>query len=342
MAQPTNRRLRYRSVFWPIMLITIGVLVLLGNLSIFSTENWVALLNMWPLLLIAIGLDLLFGRGSRVVSAWIGLGTAALMMLIMLIGPALGLAGDWERQTFTGSVPLEGASEASVTLNLTLADTHINALPASSENLLEADLAYIGGSIVLDQTGSAHKSVTLEREGPNNAGWLFGILDWFKSDDDLRWNIDLSGETPLALYINFNLGDSNLDLRNLQLSELRLDGDIGDVTLVLPAVEEQYTVDIDGGLGNFDITLPEDADIDISITGGVGEFTIRVPDGAAVRITAKTGIGKINMPNSFDQIEWHEDVVGENGIWMTRNFDEAAHQITIAFDGGVGDLNVRQ
>ena len=62
----------YRSLFWPLVLIGVGVIWLLGNLGVISWTNLTVLFRLWPLLLIAIGLDLLIGRQSPAIGALIG------------------------------------------------------------------------------------------------------------------------------------------------------------------------------------------------------------------------------------------------------------------------------
>ena len=49
---------RFGPIFWPIFLIAIGVLFLLGNLGLLSFNPW-ELWRLWPLILVVIGLDVL-------------------------------------------------------------------------------------------------------------------------------------------------------------------------------------------------------------------------------------------------------------------------------------------
>src|SRR5206468_910686 len=51
-----------RGVFWPLVLIALGLLFLLSNYGFISGVSWLAILNLWPLLLILIGLDIAFAR----------------------------------------------------------------------------------------------------------------------------------------------------------------------------------------------------------------------------------------------------------------------------------------
>jgi hypothetical protein len=65
---------RYRSFFWPAVLILAGIVALLVNIGAFPVERLILLVNLWPLILIVIGLELiarraLQGRNVRAASA---------------------------------------------------------------------------------------------------------------------------------------------------------------------------------------------------------------------------------------------------------------------------------
>ena len=85
--------IRYRSIFWPILLIGVGVTWLLVNLGVISGVDWRILWRFWPLILIAIGLDIIFARRTPILGAILGLGTVALAILILALAPSLGLVG---------------------------------------------------------------------------------------------------------------------------------------------------------------------------------------------------------------------------------------------------------
>ena len=87
----SESRPRYRSIFWPLVLIAAGVLWLLGNFNIISNANLFALARLWPLLLIAIGLDILFGR-RPLISALLAILTVGALVGAVIFAPQLGLA----------------------------------------------------------------------------------------------------------------------------------------------------------------------------------------------------------------------------------------------------------
>src|SRR5260370_29230189 len=53
---------RYRSYFWAAVLILIGIIALLVNSGVISTDHLNLLFDLWPVILIVIGLELLARR----------------------------------------------------------------------------------------------------------------------------------------------------------------------------------------------------------------------------------------------------------------------------------------
>ena len=109
---------RYRSLFWPILLIGVGAFWLLANLDILPDVNFRFLLRLWPVALIAFGLDVLFARKSPLLGALIGVGAVALVIALVFFAPDLGIETSGELKTLEFSEPLGGADEARVVLDL--------------------------------------------------------------------------------------------------------------------------------------------------------------------------------------------------------------------------------
>ncbi len=66
---------RYRSYFWPAVLILVGIFALMVNSGVISTERLNLLADLWPVVLIVIGLELLArravpGRNGTGASGW--------------------------------------------------------------------------------------------------------------------------------------------------------------------------------------------------------------------------------------------------------------------------------
>ena len=330
---------RYRSLFWPIVLIGVGIFWLLGNLGVLP-ENYLWMLSrLWPLALIVIGLDLMFGRLSPVIGGLIGLGAVALVLLLVFAGPSLGLVPpEMELITERFTESIGNATSARVILDLDIGKTTLDALSDPS-TLIDAELTYVG-EINFDVRGDVQKTISISHRASQ-----FDFGDWlWASDTDRKrtwWDIRLSPEIPLTLNINGSIGESIIDLSELQIEDLDIDGDVGDFQITLPAMEKTYNVDINGGVGAFEVILERGAAVNLTIDGDVGEFVIDVPVDAAVRVVAEVDVGDIHVPSNFVRLSSGDDLIGESGVWETPGFDEAEVRIVIVFNGGVGDLTVR-
>ncbi len=341
MGETLTRKPAYRSLFWPIVLIGAGVIWLLANFNIVSAANLAVLFRLWPLILIVVGLDLLIGRQSALIGGLIGVGTVVLIVVLMLVGPSIGLgAPDLDIVTETFSEPMGDTSSAQIDLNTSIGRVTVDAL-MDSNNLLDAEISHVG-QIDFVTEGESQKVVTIEQQEENISFGVDWISSFLSDDNQLYWNIHINPTVPVDLTINSGVGEGVYNLRNLQLTGLDANMGVGAVTLDLPVMERSYDVAINGGSGTTNVTIPEGAILNLSINGGVGEVTIDVPNNAAVRINASSGVGGVNLPGNFVRVSGDDDnFVGEEGIWETEGYASADRQINIEYDGGVGSLNLR-
>lgn len=334
-------RTHNRSLFWPVILISVGVIWLLGNAGILRAANLEMLFRLWPLILIAIGLDILLGRGNPGLRTLIAIGAVVLVIVLMLVGPSLGWVQNIEVKKANFEEPRGDAQSALVDLQMGVAQANVRALQDSNQ-LITADLNYIG-EVDFTVSGTTDKTVALTQK---NQSISFGFTNFFgfgSAEDELRWDVALSPDVPMNLTVSTGVGESNLDLSGLKLRGLDVNAGVGKVTLSLPSMDESYAVSLDSGTGEADIRIEEGAAITFTISGGVGDISIDVPDDAAVRLDGKTGVGSINVPGSYERMDSASDnpSVGEDGIWQSPNYDSATRKIVIEFNGGVGSLKIR-
>lgn len=321
----------YRSIFWPILLVGVGVFWLLANLGYLPNWNWWQIWRLWPLFLIGIGLDLLFGRRSPLMGALVaivvlGLAGAAIFAWASF-GPAPGRV-----TTDVFSEPLGSAASARVVLDPSVGEIIVRAL-TDGTNLFEAEVTHVG-DLEYQATGEAEKTIVLGQPSVDiDLGW--------GAEADLRWTIGLSPDVPLDLEISGGVGDTTLDLGDLDLVALEVDADVGDLTLILPATRSAYTVRLDGGVGDAELTIEAGADVILDVEGDVGSVVINLPDSAEARVEAETDVGSVELPSGWDHIEGGQEFVGVRGVWETPGYASAASRILIMFNGDVGDLIIR-
>ncbi|MDX2139350.1 MAG: LiaF-related protein [Chloroflexota bacterium] len=326
-----------RPNFLAILLIGAGVVWLLGQLNVLGASAFSVLARFWPLIIVAIGVNLLLGRNNPAMSRMIAIVTIIIFVALMLLGPSLGLAQNVEVQTQTFSEAVDDAQSAVVNLNLSLGDSTVTA--GSSSDLISARLRYIGDVEFDVENEGNERVVTLSNEvGPNSGSFSFFPFFNFGTDSpDLGWDVVLTPNIPLTLNVSGGVGNNELDLDGLQIERLSVNSGVGNTMVMLPALENEYRVDINGGVGETDVTVAEGASIVLDINGGVGNITVDVPDDAAVRLDADGGVGNINIVGSYTRISGE----GDNGVWESESYDDATNRIEITVDGGVGNFTLR-
>ncbi len=338
MAVERRRSGQSNSTFLALILIGVGVIWLLGQFNILSGASFAVLARFWPLILVAIGVNLLIGRGRPQLSLLIGIVTVALFLVLMLIGPSVGLAQTPEVEEAQYNYPLTGVESANINLDLSVAETTISA-STDSNNLIDADLRYVG-DVRFETSGEGRRDVRLWTEGSLSTTGFFNFWPFTTEDQDLRWNIRLSPNVPLTLDINGGVGNNNFDLSGLNITSLDINGGVGETHIALPATDAAYTASIDNGVGRTEVIVASGAALTLNIKGGVGEVMIDIPEGAPVRLEATQGLGGVDLSGAGLNLIRQGD---EDGEWETENYADAseAERIHITFNGGVGGLRVR-
>ncbi len=340
----TSPHERRHSATWPFVLIPLGVIWLLAEANVFSGANLVVLFRLWPIILIAFGLELLFGRSNRAVSLLIGGGTVVLLLALMVVGPALGLAPTAEVKTAHYTEPFDNARTAQINLSFSVGQNTVQAQPDPTE-LIDASLRYVG-EVNFNVTSNANneKFVTLsvKNEGVQFFDFLGLSLADTLNENELHWKIGLSPKIPLDLRLNGGVGDSTVDLTGLQISGLNFNTGVGNTTITLPG-SGSFPVDLEGGVGSLVVNFVDGASVNAHVNAGVGSITLDVPDGAPVHLEANGGLGDVHMPANFTRISGDNSGVNHSGVWESAAYASASDtaRINITFDGGVGELTVR-
>lgn len=311
-------RARSRSVFWPMILISAGVLMLLSNLGIFPASGWAVLWRFWPLALIALGVDVLFGHRS------IGGAVLGGLLILMLIGGMIGLAFFAEQIPMLVELtkpaelhfehlehPLDDFETAHVEIDLTSAPGYVGVLD-DSNNLIEADIAYRGELIFQVDDEGERADIKLDSY---LQGISYGDLNF--DDNNAEWDVRLSPDVILDLYLDAHSGYNTFNLNDLQIKHLNLDA----------------------GSGGIALTLPENMSFDGKIDGGSGAINISLPEDSGMRVVLEEGSGQFRADERFVLVDgsWDDD-----GTWETENYDEAEYQIVLEVDQGSGGINIQE
>ncbi len=305
------------SLFWPIVLVGAGILLLLSNLGLFPASGWAILWRFWPLALIALGVDVMIGRRST------GGAIASGILLLLLIGMAIGVAFFAEQIPFlieltkpadlkfaTVDYPVAGLESAKVTIDWTSAPGYLDALDDST-NLIEANIAYRGELAFDVDTQWDYASVVLDSY---LQGVSYGAFNF--DDEDVVWDVKLSPNVALDLWLDSGSGKGDFDLTKLNITHFELDSGSGSVRL----------------------RLPERSNFEGKIDSGSGALTLLLPDDVGMRIVLDDGSGAFHPDGRFELISGERD---DDGIWETENYDTADYKIDLDIDQGSGSIRIQ-
>jgi len=302
------------SLFWPLLLIIAGVLLLLSNLGVLPRPMWNRLWQLWPVVLIALGIDVLLGRRSTL-AAIVGsvlilalfLGVVAIVFFAQYIPGMINLPSPGLHSEFI-KYPLDNLEEAKVTIDWPSFPSTLEALD-DSNNLIEANVDYADELIFDVDTDGDYATVLLDTR---SYGWDWDFTTW----EEKRWEVWLSPNVALDLELDPGSGRCDFDLSELNLSDLRMDSGSGAVDLALPG-SSSFTGYIEAGSGRVTITTPEDI---------------------GVRVNLEDGSGAFRPAERFFLVEGEAD---DDGVWETENYDTADYVIELYIDQGSGSITIR-
>ena len=91
-----------------------------------------------------------------------------------------------------------------------------------------------------------------------------------------KWNVRLNDKVPMDISAEFGAGEARMNLGSLDLRSVRVNMGVGEVRVDLrgkPA--RDYTVEINGGVGQATVYLPHDVGVIAKAAGGIGNISVR-------------------------------------------------------------------
>jgi hypothetical protein len=294
-------------LFWPIILIGVGSILLLTNLGVIQGNPWSIIFQLWPVLLIALGLEILLGGSTgwrAVMSAVLGLALVGGILWILIAQPPIpGLNFSYSNlQTTNISQPLNGVESARAELSFGAGSSKVYAL-SDSNNLIEGQLqTYSPPNFSVSTSGN--RATIVLGAGPVSVPVVFPAIA------EEKWEVGLNSSVTYQIDLNIGVGQSSIDLAKLDIS--------GGT--------------IDGGVGTSEFYLPGKGTYRLNINGGVGSIRLYVPSNLAVRAEVDGGLGSFNRLPSMQEVS--------HDVYETPGFSTADNAVTLIIDGGVGSISM--
>jgi hypothetical protein len=273
-----------------------GFLILLGILFLgkewgWLHINWHAISRLWPLLLIYLGLVALLGKTNRsatvitIVLLCIAIPTVIVRSCQEKVGDAFDHNGihidmddddddhdnkddDDKDYAFKGSkqnlVEPMNASIKSATLNFSGGAAEFD-IKETSKDLVEADADLDFGNISLKKTGDA--------DSPKIDFALKGKTNNINIDDDNHNKVNLKLNPAVIWDMNFEFGagKADFDLSQYKVKNLSIKTGLTETDVKLGDKTDNLDVKIESGLTDIEFQVPETVGCRIDIDGGLND-----------------------------------------------------------------------
>lgn len=329
MDHPRNH---HHSLFWPIILVGIGVIWLLVNLGVIAPISIGTVLQFWPILLIVLGLDILFGRQYAWVGGLAGILVVAGLVAYLVMAPASTTNTASQVLTENFSAPVSEAVSVSYRLETASEPVDIHSLASGSDQLIDANLTH-QGQINFSVNGTSNKTVSLS-EITNPSDWFA----WNLFNSNMKWDIGLAAGIPADISLSGGSGSIHADLTGVKLQSLNADLGSGASDFSLPQSNQDMAFDLNSGSGSVNMSLPSSTNVTLKIQSGSGALNVALPANAAVRIEVMNGgSGSLNLPGTLIPTSGNSD----SGTWQSAGYDQATERILIQIlDRGSGSISI--
>lgn len=293
-------------------LILLGLFGLLWNFNVLPDGFWGEFWTLWPLLLVAVGVNLVLSRQHAWVGSLAALAVvtgslaAAWVLAVADPPPPLGLT------VYSESISVKSDGAQSARLNLTVAAGDLALTGGAPSGLLLAGGSQSPLTEVTDQRVSVSTSGGRRTMDVRlNADWSIQFPPR-RGRSSPRWALRHAEGIPTDIRIETGASELDLDLRELNVQSLNVDGGAADIDVVLPANAGRTTAEFNIGAADLDIT---------------------VPAGVAARIDFEGGISSLDIDESRFPKQ-------DDGHYVSPDFNDAANRVTIKIEAGVSDITI--
>jgi hypothetical protein len=294
-------RTHYRGLLWPAVLILVGLVALLANAGVISSDRLSLLVDLWPLVLVVIGLELIARRGLQGAAGEM----AAVLIVLVAVGGALAYVALAPNPGGTGSMsasaPVGNLEHADLEIDVGAATITVQG-GAPEGDLYRATIDYSGPKpqVSLD-TSSGRLKIS-------QGNTSFGL---FRSN---RFTLRLLIDSSLPWTITTNSGAAT-DTYNLS------DVHVGSISLNTGASREDITLGRPSGV------------VPISINGGALTVNLHRPAGVAASVRVSGGAVSLAADG-----ETHRGIGSQS--WQSSGFGGATDAYRVEVNGGACTVSI--
>jgi hypothetical protein len=298
--------MKYKNIFWGIVLIAIGVMFILKNMDVINF-NWVMLFQLWPLLLIFWGISLI------PVKDYIKF---ILMLVSLVIG--LWLVNYYKSDIYFGwhfnKNDKEKWTEQNISESYDSTITHAT---------LKMD-AVAGNFKIM---GKTDKLIDFESKGN------IGDYKMLVSNEDSNKVVKIGLETNVIRINNKDKGnDTRILLNSNPIWTLKFEAGASDVDFDLTDFKIEK-IKFEGGASSIKLKVGNKLSLlNIDIEAGASSIKISIPKESGCEFRGDNVLSSLHVEN-FTKI---------NDVYRTADFEKAANKIYLNIDAAVSKLSIER
>jgi hypothetical protein len=253
-----------RGMFWPLVLIVIGLVFLLVNIGAVGPVSALALLSLWPLLLILAGVDIAFGR------RW-PLGVLAFDVVVIALGIAL-VAGRPSIATPFGPVAWFSRSDGGGTSSVSQPRGDAKSMTLRLNGGAGSYTVVGGGSDLVSAKSDQDNLVLRSSGGTDRPDVRIDQSDrgaHFGGGAPTHVDVTIASDVPTSLNLNAGAGDFVVDLRDVKLTDAHMNVGAASLRIVLPRPTADVTITVSAGASNVIVEIPEDVEARVTTSGAL-------------------------------------------------------------------------
>jgi hypothetical protein len=303
-----------RSLSWPLILITIGLVFLLVNFGYIPGVTAIQLLNLWPLLLILAGVDIAIGRRWPIAALGIDVAVIALGLALLATQPTV-FSGPFFFDHDAGGVgqrdvSVERRSVTSLSLDI---------------NGGAGRFRVSGGSTMLVEAHSPNEDLRVRRAEFDKGGEHADVRIDHSGGRRVTADVEtrVASNVPTDLELNGGAGEFFIDLSDMMISSAELNVGAASLTLTLPRPTPATAAP----------TTKPIPEVKIEVNAGASSIIIEVPEGVEARVTTSGALLTLTSTNAR---------VTASGLSAeTSGYGSATARVTVRVTAGASSITIR-
>jgi hypothetical protein len=265
---------RYRSFFWPAVLILVGLIALLVNTGQIGVDRLFQLFDLWPLILIVIGVELVIRRTVRGIAGDVA---TALIVLLAIVFAAVYVAATPNpaaTQILNESSPAGSLERVSVEISAGAATVAIADSADLGSNLYRAHVEFTGPKPQVVLSGGR---LRIDQAASN--GFVFQSRRFVLS-------LDLNPSATWTITQNSGAASDTINLPRTHVGAITLNTGASKDEITLGPPSGTVPVKINGGALTVHAHRPSGTKASIDVSGGAVSLEA---DGHSFRAVGRVG-----------------------------------------------------